>query len=159
MASAKRVNNLRDWVIDENFNSVEDQNQFFKREPFWKVDYRSDSQLGRRTQYYCNAVSKRKQQKCPAEILILAQSKTESNILYRNGREHIHIDKVLKRKPVDDDVKEKIKTMYLENTKPRQISDKLRKDKNVEIKPTLSQVKCLLYIHIIHLMNIVNALI
>lgn len=140
MAEARKEYIKNKWVESQVFQTAKEEQDFFLNAPHWmKLSSREDS-LGTKTRYYCNAVSKRKDAKCPAEIYVQKLNRGASNKLFRNGEPHQHEGRIQGRISVEPATKDKIRTMWSANTTPRQISHQLREDNAVAAKPSSNQV-------------------
>lgn len=140
----KRVVGL--WTLDREFDTSEQRNQYIDAEEVWRKK-RSNvhSEIGLKSYFYCNVISKKKSAaQCPARIYTLDSNTAVKFSVYRNGMDHVH-DKdgqipSKKPEPLRDDLMHKVKEYLDVNAKPRVISHKLRNDENIE-KPSVSQVK------------------
>lgn len=117
----------------------EQKENFFEKNSFWKVKFSNETDGGKKTYYYCNALG-RLQNRCPAEICVFERKETTDNVVTKSG-EHAHDDTVIVIPKTKAIIYKKIKRLLKGGMKQRQISHQIRTCAKIGIKPTENQVK------------------
>lgn len=146
--SKKRITNC--WHIEESFENKQFAIAFIEAEEIWAIRKSNVSvKNGFQTFYSCNKVSvKKSMNECPAKIYLLHSVDDGKYYLYRNNFDHIHDAdgqvKAVPKKIARLDILEKVKEYVHSGLKPRAISDRIRRDAEIEIKPIHAQVLILI---------------
>lgn len=140
MGEERREYKKNKWVQSQVFETAREEEDFFQNEPHWQKETRTADSSGVKIRFYCNAVSKRKGARCPAEVYIHKLNNSVKNILYRNGEEHQHEDRVPTRNSLPPATRDRIRTLWSTNTSPRLISHDLRENNEIAVKPSINQV-------------------
>jgi hypothetical protein len=145
-AQRKRKYKSYNWVQADTFETPEAQEEFFRNEPCWKVEYKKKGVNGTRITYYCSHVSLTKGPRCPAQVQIQVLDNQVTNVLLRNGLEHVHDaeGQKLTRELVNQVTIDRIKYLLQLKQTTRIIANTLNNDQNIINKPTMNQVSPIL---------------
>lgn len=154
---------INNWELSGTFESKEDALKIITDEKIWRIEKSNVfTNAGIQSFYYCHAVSQRSVEKCPAKIYLLFSATANKYCLYRNNKEHVHESEgqipAALRNTARLDILDKVKEYLQLGCSPRAISNKIRNDEGIEIKPTHGQVRTLNYLltFVVILFNIIK---
>lgn len=143
-AKKKRVSNV--WQETETFPDKNSASEFINAEKNWCIRKSNVTvHAGLQTFYYCNKI-KSSAEECPAKIYLLASVSDGQFHLFRNNKEHIHrAEDLAAKRTARLDIMDRVKDCLARDCKPRAISNEIRRNEEVVVKPTNNQVIGILY--------------
>lgn len=127
------------WTKGRQFTKASELDDFLAAETFWKRKKTTRTFDGTKQYYYCNVMSRKTP--CPAMIYVSKGKNDYPRVLFESG-DHVHDgdEKEPRRKDVPPNIVDRIRESVKNKEAPRTISHQLRKDDNIEEKPTQNQV-------------------